>query len=108
MNTDTHDEAIRHIQKQNYIKEIVKYIYSFIAAVAVFFLLVSACDPDVPAFAEADMPTPLPMIDGDWHRQGRVWVMELAHGWIVRDSYSHGISGLCFVPKPGNNLTERR
>jgi hypothetical protein len=102
MNTDRHDEAIRHIKEQNCIKEIMQYI-CFIAVVGVFLLLMSTCDPDAPAAADtADMPTPLPMIDGDWHRQGRVYIMELAHGWLVKRSPQDG-GGMCFVPRPGKD-----
>jgi hypothetical protein len=62
-------------------------------------LALAACDIDEPQTGE-EMPLLMPMIDGQWHRQGRVYIMELAHGWLVREPYSGNGKGICFVPKP--------
>jgi hypothetical protein len=68
---------------------------------AILPLALAACDIDEPQTGE-EMPLLMPMIDGQWHRQGRVFVMELAHGWLVRQPYAGAGNGngLCFVPKP--------
>jgi hypothetical protein len=71
-------------------------------AVALLLLPLTACSdvPSPPAQAEEEMPLLMPMVDGQWHRQGRFFVMELAHGWLVREPYSGSGKGMCFVPKP--------
>lgn len=59
----------------------------------------------LPAAAEEEVITLLPIISGEWVRQADLLIMELAHGWIVRRSPANG-GGLIFVPKPkaDNNL----
>jgi hypothetical protein len=74
-----------------------KYCCTAIVLLLPFFLF--SCELDTKSSTISEFSTPLPMIDGEWHRQGRIWIMELAHGWLVKRSQQEG-GGLCFVPKP--------
>jgi hypothetical protein len=72
----------------------------FIAVLILIVFAVYFFDGKLPdeESTEEEMTLLLPMTSGKWMRQGTVYTLELAHGWLVTLTGNKG--GLCFVPKP--------